>query len=122
MIRFECPKCGGDSVGYEATSDWNVVDQVWELGGSYHDGWCSDCGDVKPVAIPLTRAEIAEMRGARANAPRAQLLALVRSAEDALTLAIERLELNNCEGEERPYIRSLGRQRRELRAARRKVA
>jgi hypothetical protein len=48
-IKYTCPKCKGDHVGYDANSTWDVPLQDWVLGGTYDSAWCNDCGEIKEL-------------------------------------------------------------------------
>lgn len=50
-VDYRCPMCGGDHVGYDATSSWDTVKQEWVLGNTYDDSWCNDCGEVNIIQI-----------------------------------------------------------------------
>ncbi len=116
-VKWVCPECGGDNVGSDANSNWDTVLQCEELGSTFDDGWCSDCGDVSVIEERLTRAEVAQRRTHLAALPINRLRAALRAAHEALGEAIERLQLNDCEGEERPSIRALRSERAAIRKA-----
>jgi ribosomal protein L37AE/L43A len=48
-IKYTCPKCKGDRVGYDANSIWDVALQQWTLGNTYDSAWCNDCGELKDL-------------------------------------------------------------------------
>lgn len=84
---FRCPECGGDRVGWDAYSNFDPVTQSEVLGGSYDDGWCNDCGEVKPEEYEITDpAEVAAIldlrRVERIKEHAAALLELVSRAEE----------------------------------------
>jgi predicted RNA-binding Zn-ribbon protein involved in translation (DUF1610 family) len=64
LIKFVCPKCGGEDVGYDATAAWNVVGQCLELGSHFDASWCNECGDVDLRKVALTTEEAAEVAAA----------------------------------------------------------
>lgn len=115
MLTYRCPRCGGDNVGYDANSNWCDLTQSWVLGHTFDDGWCNDCGEVRLNELRLSRTEVLQLRAARERQPVNQLIAAARNAEQALALALARLELNNGEGQENATIRQLRRQRAALR-------
>lgn len=117
MLTYRCPRCGGDNVGYDANSTWCDQTQSWVLGSTFDDGWCNDCGEIRLDEQKLSRAEAQQLRTLRARQPVNQLLAAAREAEQALAVAVERLEINNCQGEENAAIRQLRRRRAVLRKA-----
>ncbi len=98
FTAYRCPQCGGDNVGWDAYSTIDPVTGEEVLGGTYDNGWCNDCGDVEPEEYEITDpGEIAHIRAERA---RLQIESAAPAMLAALQLALERLEINNCEGEE----------------------
>lgn len=42
-VDFRCPQCGSRNVVSDATAQWNVNSQSWELCGTYDCTTCQDC-------------------------------------------------------------------------------
>lgn len=121
LVRYECPKCGGANCGHDATAFWDDAAQAWALGSIYDNGWCSDCGDVEPKAVPLSRADAARVRIARSQLPINALAAGLRTAERALTVAISALASGSADPRAGSQVRDLRGSRTEVRAAIRKA-
>lgn len=130
LIRYVCGNCDDEGVGYDARTEWDEHAQDFVLGQGFDSAWCPNCGeDADPQEVRLSSREAAELRRdiakARADSPAGRGAAFLAEADAVLAEVLERLTLNDCEGEEAPYrglVRRLRAKGRRLRAELRKAA
>lgn len=55
---FICKECGSSAVVIDATAQWNIEEQCWELAGTFDASWCDHCGqEVHIEEVPLDETE-----------------------------------------------------------------
>lgn len=102
-VAMICPHCGSDEITKDATAVWCPETQAWIFGGAQDCETCQACGAEGDYMA--TRAPIAPAPQSGDTTPtNRELAATVRAA---LGLALERLEINDHQGDETEAMEAL---------------